>query len=404
MKTYLYKAINKAGVSVEGDRTAESKEILSTELTQEGLSVVFIEETKKVGWAQNLQFSIGGSVKDQDKIVFSRNLGKMISAGLSLVRALEIIEKQQKKGKFKDILVELKEEVSKGKTLAEAMKMHSNVFESLMVAMVRAGEESGNLSESLLVVSDQMEKVATLKKKIKGAMIYPGVILSAMLVISILMLIFVVPTLSSTFSGLDLDLPLTTRILIGMSDFMQNHMILALSSIVAVILSVGAFLRSAIGKKFMDSITLKIPVIKNITKEINSARTARTLSSLLKSGVTFTTAISITEEVLQNSHYKKALVEAQEFVLKGGNISDIFARHSHIYPLYVSEMTAVGEETGNISDMLLEVALYYEEEVQRKTKDMSTVIEPFLMILIGAGVGFFALSMVSPMYSLADHI
>ena len=403
MNTYLYKAIKDDGSVVQDNRTAESKEALSESLTAEGLTVVFVEEKKKAGFIHKLNFSFG-SVKDQEKVIFARNLGKMISAGLSVVRALEIIERQQKKGRFQKVLIELRENVSKGNTLAESMNMHSDVFSSLMVAMVRAGEESGNLAESLGIVSNQIEQALILKKKIKGAMIYPGVILFAMFIIAILMLMFVVPTLTQTFDGLDLELPLSTRSLIWASNAMQHNTVITFSAILIFIALVITFFKSRVGQRFVDFATLRIPIVKGIKRELNSARTARTLSSLLKSGVDFAAAIGITEEVLQSRYYKKALVDAQEIVVKGGNISEVFAKHSYIYPLYVAEMAAVGEETGKVADMLYEVAIFYEEEVQRKTKDMSTVIEPFLMIMIGTGVGFFALAMMSPMYSLAEHI
>ena len=403
MKNFIYKAIKADGSVVEGERTAEGKEDLTLALREDGLTVVFIEESGRAGLSKQLQFSFG-SVGAQDKIVFARNMGKMISAGLSVVRSLEIIERQQKSKKFQRIIREVREEVNKGTTLAESMHMHSDVFDSLMVAMVKAGEESGNLSDSLQVVSGQMEEAHNLKKRIRGAMIYPAVILTAMVVIGVLLLIFVVPTLQDTFSGLDIELPLATRVLIGSSDFLRANAILSLFSAVAVFALIGLYLRSKPGRRFMDTVVLKLPVIKGIAKQINAARTARTLSSLLKSGVEFTVAIQITEDVLQNSYYKKVMHDAQEYVVKGGNISEVFSEHDKIYPFFVAEMAAVGEETGKISEMLLEVALYYEEEVSRRTKDLSTIIEPVLMIVIGTGVAFFALSVLSPIYSLAENI
>lgn len=403
MQNFIYKAIKENGSVVEGERTAGNRDDLTVSLRDDGLTVVFIEESKKASFAKQLEFSFGG-VKTQDKIVFARNIGKMVSAGLSVVRSLEIIERQQKSKKFKSIILGVREEVSKGTTLAESMSMHGDVFDSLMIAMVKAGEESGNLSESLQIVAGQMEEAHNLKKRIRGAMIYPAVIMVAMVIIAILLLIFVVPTLQETFSGLDIELPLATRILIGTSDFLRANALLTLVSAVALFGLAGAYLKSKSGKRLMDTVVLKLPVISGIAKQINAARTARTLSSLLKSGVEFTVAIQITEDVIQNSYYKKVLKDAQGTVVKGGNISEVFANHSDIYPYFISAMAGVGEETGKISEMLFEVAVYYEEEVSRRTKDLSTIIEPVLMIVIGTGVAFFALSVLSPIYSLAENI
>ncbi len=403
MKTFNYKAIRKEGGTVEGEKMAEDKASLVVMLRKEGLSVVTIEEAKTNTWWKS--FSVfGGSVKEQDKIVFAKNLGKMIGAGLPMVRSLEIMEKQAKNGKFKNVLQNLNDQVSKGSALSDAMENHPNVFSKLFVSMLRAGEESGNLTDSLAIVGEQMERTYLLKKKVKGAMMYPGVILSAMILIGVLMLMFVVPTLTTTFEGLGIDLPLSTRIVIGVSDFLRNNILATLFGAIAVFTVLGMFFRSARGQKTLDFVFLHTPVIKGITVKVNAARTARTLSSLLSSGVEYTTAVGITEDVIQNSYYKVVLKEAGEVIVKGGNISELFADNVKLYPLFVSEMSSVGEETGKLSEMLLEVAKFYEDEVEQKTKDMSTIIEPFLMILIGGAVGFFALSMMSPMYSLADKI
>jgi len=314
------------------------------------------------------------------------------------------MEKQAKKGKFQTVLQNINDQVSKGTALSDAMEDHPETFSNLFISMLRAGEESGNLSESLEIVGTQMEKTYLLKKKIKGAMMYPAVILVAMVIIAILMLVFIVPTLTATFTELNVDLPVTTQLIIGVSDFLRNNAIATLFGIVAFFVLGGMFLKSKKGQRTLDFVLLHTPIISDITKKINAARTARTLSSLLSSGVEFTTAVGIAEDVMQNSYYKTILKQAGEVIVKGGNISEVFSQHEKLYPLFVGEMAAVGEETGKLAEMLFEVAKFYEEEVEQKTKDMSTVIEPFLMILIGGGVGFFAISMMSPMYSLADKI
>lgn len=403
MKTYSYKAIKKDGAVAAGEKMAEDKATLVTLLRKEGLSVVTIEENKSRDWMKNIVIWSGG-VKEQDIISFAKNLGKMIGAGLPMVRSLEIMEKQAKPGKFKTVLQNINDQVTKGKAVSDALEDHSDVFSKLFVSMLRAGEEGGNLAESLAIVGEQMEKTYLLKKKIKGAMMYPGVIMCAMIIIGVLMLMFVVPTLTTTFEGLGIELPLSTRMVIGTSDFLRNNILASLFGVIALVTVSGMYARSKQGKRVLDFVFLHTPVIRDITKKVNAARTARTLSSLLSSGVEYTTAVGITENVMQNSYYKAIMKDAGDVIVKGGNISEIFAKNEKLYPLFVSEMSAVGEETGKLAEMLHEVAKFYEEEVEQKTKDMSTVIEPFLMIVIGAAVGFFALSMMSPMYSLADKI
>jgi len=401
MKTFTYKAIKSDGETINGEKTANQKGDVSRELEADGSMVISIEE-KKTNSFGKIEFSFG-RVKEQEKIVFAKNLGKMIGAGLPVMRALEIMEKQSK-GKFQKALLDISEGVSKGDTLSATMKNHPHIFSALFIAMVSAGEESGNLSESLAIISGQMERTYVLKKKIKGAMMYPAIILFAMVVIAILMLIFIVPTLTATFSGLNVELPLSTRFLIGSSNLLRYNIIASIFSMVAIVVVAGIFFRSKRGMRVLDFVFLHVPLISDITKKINSARTARTLSSLLSSGVEYVSAVGITGEVIQNSYYREIIADAGNVIVKGGSISETFEKNSKFYPLFVSEMAKVGEETGKLSEMLLEVAKFYEEEVEQRTKDMSTVIEPFLMILIGTAVGFFALAMMSPMYSLADKI
>ena len=296
------------------------------------------------------------------------------------------------------------ESIKKGSSLNEAFSKFPKVFQPLFVSMVKAGEESGSLSESLAVVGKQMEKAHNLKKKIRGAMIYPTIIVFAMVIIGIVMLMYVVPTLTQTFKELDVELPKSTQFVISLSDFLTNNTIIALITIIA--LGIGGVIgfRSKRGKRIFEYIILHIPVISNMVKETNSARTTRTLSSLLSSGVEVVNSLSITGDVIQNSYYKEVLDCSEKDIQKGLPLSKAFMENENLYPILVGEMIAVGEETGQLSDMLHQIAEFYESEVEQKTKNMSTIIEPFLMILIGTVVGFFAVSMVSPIYSISAGI
>lgn len=404
MPLFHYKTIDIAGKNAEGTLEAKDKFDLYHSIKQEGVTVVSAYEVKskpRLSFFNQLSFS--GGVKMHDKILFAKNLSKMIDSGLPLTRGLSIMEREAR-GTFKKVLVGLNESLGKGNTFSDSMKIYPAVFSSLFISMVRAGEESGNLSLALQNVGLQMEKTYQLHRKIRGALMYPAVIFSLMIVLGVLMMVYMVPSLTETFVGLGIKLPLSTRIIIGMSKFLESHFILLIVGVIAFIFAFIYSLRTSRGKQTLDFVLLHTPVIKEITRQVNAARTTRTLSALVSSGVDIVVAIGVTRDVLQNYYYKKVLDEVQTAIQKGDPIASVFSAHANLYPTFVGEMIAVGEETGRISEMMINVAVFYEDEVDQKTKDMSSIIEPVLMIFIGVAVGFFAISMLGPTYSLADAL
>jgi type IV pilus assembly protein PilC len=328
----------------------------------------------------------------------------MLSAGLPLTRALSVIERQATNKYLKKVVAALSEEVKKGSSFHEALAKHSKVFSELFIAMTKAGEESGTLADSLSVVARQMEKAFNLQKKVKGAMIYPMIILSAIVIIGVLMLIYVVPTLSNTFKELGVELPAATKAIIDTSDFMASNAILTMGILIAVFASIFFFVRSKPGARIVLMLALRMPVIGELVRETMSARAARSLSSLLSSGVEMLSALKISGEVVGDNSFGKVLREAEERVRKGEALSASFIDHPKLYPVFVGDMIAVGEETGKVADMLGQVAQYYETDVEERTKDLSTIIEPLLMLFIGGAVGIFAMAMITPIYSLSDKI
>jgi type IV pilus assembly protein PilC len=273
-----------------------------------------------------------------------------------------------------------------------------------MVSMVRAGEESGKLAESFSTVGEQMEKTYLLKRKVRGALIYPTIVITALLAVGVLMLIYVVPVLSETFGELEVELPRSTQLVITVSDFLTENTFFALIILAGLIFLFTASMRTERGRRVFDFSLLHLPFIKTIVKDINTARTARTFSSLLSSGVEVVVALSITRDIIQNSYFREVIEQAQKEVERGGSMAGAFGEYSKLYPILLSEMMAVGEETGKLPEMLSRIADFYENEVEQKTKNISTVIEPLLMIFVGAVVGFFALSMITPIYSLSSAI
>lgn len=383
---------------------APSRFAVYEQMEKEGLIVVSVEEGGGSSMPAWTQITIGTGIKTDLRIQFTKNLAAMLTAGLPLTRALSVIDRQTKNKALKKIVVDLEAEVKKGSSFHEALARHRKVFSDLFIAMTKAGEESGTLAESLAVVARQMDKAYTLQKKVKGAMIYPSIILSAIVIIGVLMMMFVVPTLSNTFKELGVDLPMATRVIINASDFMAANIVLVLALLVAFFAGTFFFFRSKPGAKLLLAVALKIPVIGELVRETMSARAARAMSSLLSSGVEMLSALQIAAEVVGDNTFGKVVKEAEERVRKGDALSAPFVEHSKLYPVFMGDMIAVGEETGKVADMLGQVATYYETDVEERTKDLSTIIEPILMLVIGGAVGVFAMAMITPIYSLSDKI
>ena len=402
---FKYKAQKATGDIYEGEQEAPDKFMLYKDLKKQNEVVLTVSEVEPPkSWNVMNRIKFLGRITTHDKITFARNLGTMLEAGLSLSRALSVIERQSKKEKLKELVGKINQSIEKGKTFSDTLGDFPGVFSTLFISMVKSGEESGGLSRALKIVASQMDSTYSLERKVRGAMIYPAVILCVMLVIGGLLLVYVVPTLTATFKELNTELPASTKLVIAASDFLRNDTLLVLA-ILGVLYVLGhAFLKTKFGLRRFDFLVLRIPIIGNLVKETNAARTARTLSSLLSAGVPVIRAISVTRDVIQNSYYKDILVQAEKTIEKGSPISGIFAGQENLYPAFFAEMVAVGEETGKLSDMLSGVASYYEDEVSERTKDMSTIIEPFLMVIIGVVVGFFAVAMISPAYSLMNSI
>lgn len=403
---FKYKAIDGKGNRVGGMRESQSKFNLYNEIKDEGGMLVSAEEIGQGRFKKNFFkiFSFLGGISVAQKIAFAKNLSAMIKAGLSLSRALSVIERQSSNQRFKSIVENINLEIKKGKTLSEALSNYPNIFSSLFISMAKAGEESGSLSKALSNVTIQMEKTYRLQNKIKGALIYPAVIVAVMIIVGILMFIFVIPGITATFKELNTELPASTKFIIFISDFLSTHWFAAILIVLAFISGIYFSLKTASGKRISNYAVMRLPVIGDLVKESNSARVARTLSSLLSAGVPVAQAIIITKDIVSNYYYKQVLEEASKVVEKGENISSVFLKNPDLYPTFVGEMMSVGEETGNMADMLEEVAVFYELDVDERTKDVSTIIEPILMVIIGIVVGFFALSMVAPIYSVMDNI
>ena len=402
---YFYKAKKLTGEEVSGEYEAHDNLDLARWLRGQDYILVNYKEKKRRGALSFFSFaSFLFPIPIAEKMMFSRNLSVMLKAGLSLSRAIDALSRQTKTKKFQAVIKDVSSEIKKGQNLSVSFGRYPKIFPPIFTAMVKAGEKSGKLAEALDLTSSQLGRELFVRKKIKGALMYPLVIVLAMAGIGIMMMIFVVPTLVQTLEELEVKLPASTRFIIFISGSFGN------AGVFLGIFAVGVFFlffwlfKTVSGRKVLDVIFLKTPLIGALVKKINAARTSRTLSSLLSAGVDIVEALNVTEEVLQNHKFKAVLAKAQKEIQKGSSLSSIFEKTENLYPPLVMEMVAVGEETGTLSDMFLRLAVFFEEEVSDITKNLTVLIEPLIMVVIGAAVGFFAVSMIQPIYSMVGSL
>lgn len=410
MPTFIYSAAERSGQTVKGERKAKDIKELAQTLKNEGLLVLEAKEKGKAGENLNFKFNLEELISRfrriglVDKMFFARNLAVMLGASLALTRALEAIIEETTNPRFKKIITDILNSVVKGKSFAESLRLHQNIFGDLFINMVEVGETSGKLTLVLGLLANQMKKDRALQKRVRGAMMYPAIILIALLGIGMLMMIYVVPTLTQTIKELNVPLPVTTVIIMAISNFILKYYLLVLIGILTVIFLFWKLLKTQKGKAVFDRLILKVPVFGPLTKKLNTARFCRTLFYLITSGIPIVRSLAITSSVLGNTLYKQAVRAASSEIQKGTQLNKILALYPDIFQPLVTQMISIGEETGKISNMLLRLALFFEEEVNSITKNLSTIIEPILMIIIGAIVGIFVVSMLQPIYSSLGNI
>jgi type IV pilus assembly protein PilC len=407
MATFTYKAKSLQGETHTGIKSAKDKKELAKSLRAEGyvlISAQIREEKKKK--TSNISISIPflNPVLLTDKMFFTKNLQVMVASGVPLPQGLKTLSVASKNQKFGKVLLEIKNEIIKGESFSKALSKYPKFFSELFANMVKVGEEAGTLDKVLGILAKQMEKDHNLRSKIKGALIYPSVIIIAMLGVGILMLATVVPKLADTFNELNIELPTTTKFVIFIGTFLAEKWYIVIL-IFAVLVFLGmTVLKTKKGGIMLSRVLLKLPIIAPLVKKTNCAYTARTLSSLIASGVPLVRNLDITSGAVTNFYYKKALKEMADKVRKGEKLSSAMSEYENLYPVIIIQMLKVGEETGETSSVLEKIADFFEQEVTDSARNLSAVIEPVLMLIIGAAVGFFAISMVQPMYSMLEAI
>lgn len=349
-------------------------------------------------------FSLLSVIPAAEKVFFAENFRVMVKAGLSVSEALETLALQTKNKKFAGILTDIKAGVEEGSAIAAKLAEYPKIFPEYFVSMIRVGEVSGTLEKNLEELANQMKKDHELTSKIKGAMIYPAVIVAATIGISILMFVYVIPSVLSIFEELKLELPLSTRILIAASKIINNNGILLLIVTLAAVLAIVFFARRAVGKKFFHFLLLNAWILGPIAKKINLARFARTLSSLLKTDIPVIESFKITSTILGNIFYKQACLAASDTLDKGVGVNEVLKNYPKLFPPLVTQMVSVGEKSGTLDVLLAELAAFYENEVADITKNLSSIIEPILIVFLGGVVGLIAFAVISPIYTLSQGI
>lgn len=344
------------------------------------------------------------TIKFTQKIFLFENLRVMIKAGLSITESLSIVAAQTTSEKLRRIVSQVSAEVEKGRSLSETLEKFPQLFPPIYVKMIAAGEVSGKLDESLSQAVEQMKKSYAMTSKIRGAMVYPIVVLTAVIGIGIEMIVFVLPKILTIFTEMSVPLPLPTRILIGTSDFLINYGLFVLFGVIILTIAFFKALKNPNFVRFLDRLILRSPIFGNISKQINLARFSLTLSSLLKSAIPIIDALHITSDVVSNMLYKDALKDTSQKIKTGRPISEVLAEYPKLFPPLVTQMIMVGERSGTLENLLNELSSYYNDEVDQILKNISTIIEPVIILILGVVVGGLAVAVIMPMYSLSQAI
>lgn len=395
MPVYAYRGRSRAGAEVRGEREADTKQALLAALRREQISPMVVKEKGKELSLPKL----GGKVKSKELAIFTRQFSVMIDAGLPLVQCLEAISQQQENKVFQSVLQSVRAEVEGGSTLAYAMGQHPKVFDALYTNMIAAGEAGGILDTILQRLASYIEKAVKLRRAVQSAMVYPIAVLSIAAGVIVLILWKVVPIFVNLFASLDAGLPLPTRLVIGASNFVGRYIWLMIPAFVALGYGFKRYYATDNGRKTVDGMLLKIPVLGTVFRKIAVARFARTLSTLISSGVPILEGLAITAKTAGNAVIEEAIMETRTSIEQGKTIVEPL-RESGVFPTMVTQMVAVGEQTGALDSMLTKIAEFFEDEVDAAVADLLTAIEPIMILVLGVIVGGIVISMYLPLFSL----
>lgn len=388
------------GEVVKGEFTASSKEEVQSYLRKQRIIPT------KIAQKAAAPFGIGGGgrVKEKDLVIFTRQFATMIGAGLPLVQALDILAKQTENQTFAKNIGDIKNDVEGGATFADALKKFPKIFSDLYTNMVAAGEAGGILDTILVRLAGYIEKAQKLKRKVKGAMVYPSVVMTVAVLVIVIIMIFVVPTFGKMFDTLGGTLPAPTQLIIKMSEFLGGTGgLVTFASIISVIVGIVQFRKTETGQKVTDRILLRMPVVGILFRKVAVAKFTRTLGTLTSSGVPILDGLNITAKTSGNKVIEKAVLDVRQGVSEGKTIAEPLTE-SKVFPPMVNQMIAVGESTGALDNMLDKIADFYDEEVDQAVGNLTSMIEPVLMVFLGGTIGFIVVAMYLPIFKLITLI
>jgi len=403
MGNYAFKALDLSGVPTKGEMEAGDKQTVASQLRTKGLIVVDIEEQQPAN-AGDILASFK-RIKADELVIATRQLATMVNSGMSLLRALYVIEEQTENDKLRDIWIDVRKDVEAGLALSDALKRHPDVFNDLYVAMVEAGETGGILDQTLTRVATQLEKDAALRRQIKAAMIYPSLIGGFALVVLFALVAFLVPVFEKIFKDFGGDLPAITKFTVWLSHMVTTRWYVMFVVAAAVVALFRYWKNSESGRMQWDRLKLKFPMkIGDIVQKVALARFSRTFSGLISAGVPMLEAIDITGRTSGNRVVEKAMEDVRASVMKGGTLTQPMTEVPEAFPVMVTQMIGVGEETGALETMLTKVAEFYEEQVEAAVKALTSILEPIMIIVVGGIVGFIVIAMYLPMFKVYDSI
>jgi type IV pilus assembly protein PilC len=401
MATYVFKAMDLSGAKATGQVEAESKQSVSDQLKSRGLIVLEIKD--KAGSAE-LKLPFGGKIKSDDLTIMTRQLATMVSSGMTILRALYVLESQTENKALTEVLVGIRKDVEAGLPLSDAMERHPKVFNPLYVAMTRAGETGGILESSLVRVADQLESDAALRRQVKSAMVYPIVVLTFAFAVLTGLVVFIVPVFVGVFKQFGGDLPAITKLTVGLSHIMTTYWWALIGTAVGSAWAFRRWKASDKGRRQWDRFRLRLPMkIGDIVQKVALARWSRTLSALVTAGVPILQALEITGKTAGNTVIEEAMTDVIENVKRGGTIAAPL-KEAPVFPGMVVHMLGVGEETGALEHMLTKIADFYEEQVEAAVKALTSILEPIMLVFVGGIVGFIVISMYLPLFKVYDQI
>jgi type IV pilus assembly protein PilC len=400
--TFAYTAVDGSGLPQDGEMEGASKQVVTEQLQARGWKIMRLEE-RKAGLKMEIRL-MPKRVKAGDLTVMSRQLATMISSGMTLLRSFYILEDQVESPKLRETVAQVRQDIEAGLSFSDALERHPKVFNSLYVAMVRAGEAGGVLEESLERVADQLEKDESLRRQVKSAMAYPSVVLTFALATLLGLIAFIVPVFVGVFKDFGGELPLITKLTVESSKLVTSQWYLLLGGTIALVVGFRKWKSSSWGRAQWDQLRLRIPFKIGVTvQKIALARWSRTFAALYAAGVPIMQAIEVTGKTAGNHVVEKAMGDVIASVKSGGSIAAPL-RDASIFPPMVAQMIAVGEETGNLDIMLTKVADFYEDQVAAAIKTLTSILEPVMIVLVGGIVGFIVIAMYMPMFKVYDAI